>query len=320
MKLSKKYFSYFSYHKNLIRLVEKLPFINFDKYECKPIFNSFYEIKNIHNFDNYKKLNISNNFYKNSMQTNFSKIKKRLLIINKLFTNYFKMNSKNYFDVTKNKKDIILTPKEGYNSVLIFMHGLGDSSEGFFPFFIDSNRPIPNKMKVILLNAPQAKVSINGGMVMNSWYDIYNFNRTPTSYSNDDVEKNAINIESLIHSEAEQKEISGDYSRIFLGGFSQGCFMSLFVGLQLKENIGGIVGLSGALFPTVKLTEEKKKLPLLLCHGKYDQVIHYEYAIDSYKRLEGFNYKLVSFDDGHTVDYTGIEEMKQFLCGISAKF
>jgi predicted esterase len=317
MKILKKHISVFSSEYKIEVL--KVKYFRLIQRNEQFIFNSVNKITNYSNNNNYKsKKKIS--YEKNFILTNFFKIKNKILISNKSFTNYLKMDSKNYFNVTKNKKDIILTPKEGYNSVLIFMHGLGDSAEGFFPFFIDSNRPIPNKMKVILLNAPQAKVTINGGMVMNSWYDIYDFNRTPKSYSNNDVEKNAKNVETIIQSEAEQKEISGDYSKIFLGGFSQGSFMSLFVGLQINENIGGIVGLSGALFPTVKLTEEKKKLPLLLCHGKYDEVIQYEYAIESYKRLDGFNYKLVSFDDGHTVDYSGIEAMKQFLCGISAKF
>ena len=41
------------------------------------------------------------------------------------------MDSSSYFKTEKIKHDIILTPNEGYDKVIIFMHGLGDSANGF---------------------------------------------------------------------------------------------------------------------------------------------------------------------------------------------
>lgn len=86
------------------------------------------------------------------------------------------MNTSKYF-ITKLKNDRILTPKAGlYNSILVWMHGLGDSAEGFVDFFNGATSPTPSTMKIILLTAPEEPVTINGGMIMNSWYDIMNFN------------------------------------------------------------------------------------------------------------------------------------------------
>jgi len=58
---------------------------------------------------------------------------------------------------------------------LIWLHGLGDSAAGFADIFLDERfNLVPNNCKVLLLTAPQRPVSLNDGMVMNSWYDIEN--------------------------------------------------------------------------------------------------------------------------------------------------
>ena len=46
----------------------------------------------------------------------------------------------------------------------------------------------------------------------------------------------------------EEVEIIGDPTKVFLGGFSQGCCLALATFLtQLKYPIGGVVGLSGMM-------------------------------------------------------------------------
>jgi phospholipase/carboxylesterase len=227
------------------------------------------------------------------------------------------MESNFYFEKEIKDKNIILTPKEGYNKVIIFLHGLKQSAEEFLDIFFNKNLPIPLKMKVLLLNSPQFYVE---GEFVNSWYEIKSFDKSKNTFSIKDVLKSSKLVEDVIHKEAVNNEILGDYSKIFLSGFSQGCFMSLFIGLQLEKNLGGIIGFSGALFSSVILKEEKKKLPILLIHGKLDDFIKYEYGIKSYKRLKEFNIKIHSFNSGHLIEETGLNEMKKFLINISPKF
>lgn len=59
-----------------------------------------------------------------------------------------------YFE--KKEKDIYLTPSVGeHKFTLVWMHGLGDSAQGFLDFFYSDESIISNKnTKVILLNAP----------------------------------------------------------------------------------------------------------------------------------------------------------------------
>jgi predicted esterase len=63
------------------------------------------------------------------------------------------------------------------------MHGLGDSAEGFLDVF---NNPeynvVPDNCKVLLLTAPERAVSMNGGMKMNSWYDIMQLGAPPKKF------------------------------------------------------------------------------------------------------------------------------------------
>ena len=152
--------------------------------------------------------------------------------------------------VKKPNFDIYLTPTDAeHKYTLIWMHGLGDSSEGFLDFFYTRKSVVPNKnTKVILLNAPKQPITINGGASMNSWYDIYALGSEPRA---DEVQiaKSTKRVLGVVSEEA--KALGDDYKKIFIGGFSQGCFMSLNVALQAPHLLGGVVGLSGGVFPSL---------------------------------------------------------------------
>lgn len=271
---------------------------------------------NVKRYINNGSLKIKNNFFKKINN------KKNYSLINNQFINNLIMDSRNqkeYFNITRSNSDIILTPKEGYDSVLIFMHGLGDSANGYLDFFKEYYRPIPSKMKVILLTAPIASVTINGGARMNSWYDILSFKREKGSISEEDVIKNSSRIQNTIETEAQSNQIKGKYKKIFIGGFSQGCCMALYVFMSFKESLGGVIGLSGLLFPFIELNENRKDVPIMLAHGKWDSVIPYQLSQESYQRLteDRFNVKFHTFDDEHTIEESTMEEMKDFLTKLS---
>ena len=77
-------------------------------------------------------------------------------------------------DMYLRDQDIYLLPqKSQHKFTLIWLHGLGDTAEGFLEYFYSPVTLIPNNnTKVILLTAPEQAVTINGGDIMNSWYDI----------------------------------------------------------------------------------------------------------------------------------------------------
>lgn len=68
------------------------------------------------------------------------------------------------------KRAVVLPAQSEHKFTVIFMHGLGDAGESFVDVF--DMLKLPKSVKVILPNAPQQPVTVNGGMVMPSWYDI----------------------------------------------------------------------------------------------------------------------------------------------------
>ena len=69
-------------------------------------------------------------------------------------------------------------------------------------------------------------------------------------------------------------EFGLDESRLVLSGFSQGCMMSLHVGLRRAKPLAGILGYSGMVTgPTVLGGEIASRPPVCLVHGEIDAVV-----------------------------------------------
>ena len=64
-------------------------------------------------------------------------------------------------------------------------------------------------------------------------------------------------------------------NKIVLSGFSQGCMMSINVGVTLKECLNCIVGFSGKIInPVIYFKiKSKAKLKCFLIHGDHDEIV-----------------------------------------------
>lgn len=60
---------------------------------------------------------------------------------------------------------------------MIFLHGLGDSAEGFLDAF-SYQHWVPQNCRVILPTAPNVPVTMNNEFKMNSWFDILKIGET----------------------------------------------------------------------------------------------------------------------------------------------
>ena len=97
-------------------------------------------------------------------------------MLNKILRRSFSKQSKYSVDVVTENKYIYLNPKD-HKHTMIFLHGLGDTSMGFYDLFLDSKNQfnlVPPNCKVVLPTAPIQPVSLNDGYEMNSWFDIFN--------------------------------------------------------------------------------------------------------------------------------------------------
>lgn len=81
---------------------------------------------------------------------------------------------------------VVINPQLTHKSSFILLHGLGDSGHGWSSLAMQFRQKLPNT-KFIFPHAPAKPVTLNGGMVMPSWYDIRSIR---TLESDDPSEKN----------------------------------------------------------------------------------------------------------------------------------
>ena len=218
-------------------------------------------------------------------------------------------DNRSYFKIDKIKEDIIFTPNEGYDKVLIWLPGLGDTAKSYVDDIEDERRPVPSKMKVVLLTA-----TLSTKNNKNSWYEYIDRNLRIIDNNCNSFLTNIERITKVIDYEAQL--LNNDYSRVFLGGFSQGSAMSFLIGLTLKSKfLGGIICCSGFYFNYIKPEEGRKKLPILICHGTKDDIISFDYTKGTYKHLfdEGFEITYKTYDFDHTLTWAEYKDIREFI-------
>jgi len=108
------------------------------------------------------------------------------------------------------------------------------------------------------------------------------------------------------------------YSRIVLGGFSQGGMVTTDVALRLEEPPAGLCILSGTLVAREEWktrAEARKGLPVFQSHGRYDDILPFQAA----ERLRdllteaGLAVEFLPFDGPHTIAPEELKRMADFL-------
>jgi len=101
----------------------------------------------------------------------------------------------------------------------------------------------------------------------------------------------------MIKKEAEI--LNNDPSKVFLGGFSQGSFVSLYTSHVLEEKIGGVILVAAFMSKVVNKLPEKKELPAtLVIHGLKDEMTKWENAEKDLKDFLGrANVKTILIED-----------------------
>ena len=170
---------------------------------------------------------------------------------------------------------IVVEPKSAATSCVIWLHGLGDSGEGFAPIVPAFNLPANHGIRFIFPHAPEQPVTINQGFVMRSWYDIKSLDLHNRADMDGVLQSEAL-VKGLIQ---EQIDAGISPSNIVLAGFSQGGVLSLFTGLRYPEKLAGILALSCYLPTSDSLPEQcheaNRATEILQHHGEQDEVVPY---------------------------------------------
>ena len=202
-------------------------------------------------------------------------------------------------------ENIVVETAPNPSVAIIWMHGLGADGNDFVPLVKELDlRGLP-AIRFVFPHAQTMPVTINGGYVMRSWYDIVG-NDLMRSEDEAGLRSSQLQIEALI---AREKGRGIPAARIILAGFSQGCAMTLQTGLRHPERLAGLMCLSGyvPLAPKVALERSEASLqtPIFMVHGRADQVIPVARAEESRALLTALGYQI----EWH--DYP----MEHSLCG-----
>ncbi|MDB3942419.1 serine esterase [Candidatus Pelagibacter sp.] len=170
---------------------------------------------------------------------------------------------------------IIIKPEEGVEIkyAVILLHGYGGDGKDISMLTLNWKRHMPNTV-FICPNGHEA-CSINPSGFQ--WFDL---TKDDTDYILDQSIKAEEKIKLFIN-EIKQ-EFNLQNNQICLSGFSQGCMMSLNVGLTSEEKFSCIVGFSGKIINQNNLKLRiKNSTDTLLIHGDADQVVPSTYLLEA---------------------------------------
>jgi phospholipase/carboxylesterase len=158
-------------------------------------------------------------------------------------------------------------------AVVVWLHGLGDSGNGFAPIVPELHMPAALGVRFVFPHAPVRPVTINNGMQMRAWYDILSmdFNSRADSQG---VLESAVLVEELIEAEI-AKGVPAN--KIVLVGFSQGGVIALHLGTRYSKQLAGIMSLSSYMAMPETLSQQahaaNKSTPIFIGHGQQDDVV-----------------------------------------------
>ena len=184
----------------------------------------------------------------------------------------FSLNSVSIFPLTKSK------PKK----IIILCHGYGGDGKDISMLAIGWQRFLPNAI-FLCPDAPE-RCAINPKGYQ--WFDL-------------ESEKESIIFEkSLVAEETLSKfldQILDDFQleaiNLALVGFSQGCMMSIQVGLKKKEQINSLIGYSGKIINQTHLSKSINSKPkIFLMHGANDPIVPPMHLLESKEYL--LNHKI----------------------------
>jgi phospholipase/carboxylesterase len=210
---------------------------------------------------------------------------------------------------------ITIEPQSSATCAVIWLHGLGDSGEGFAPIVPVLNLPTGHSIRFIFPHAPEQAVTVNQGMVMRSWYDIKSMDLQGRADMEGVLESEKA-VKALIQ---EQVDAGIAANKIVLAGFSQGGVMSLFTGLRYPEALAGIMGLScylaSGLNIPVDSTNANKATPILQNHGLMDDVVPVQAGISANEVLKaaGDNTQWKAYHMPHSVIAEQLSDISNWL-------
>ena len=162
---------------------------------------------------------------------------------------------------------IIIKPENSLEikNAVILLHGYGGDGKDISMLSLNWKRHMPNTVFICPNGHEVCAINPSGYQ----WFDL---TKDDSGYILDQSIKAENKIKHFI--DEIKQEFNLTNNQICLSGFSQGCMMSLNVGLTSEEKFLCIVGFSGKIIDQNNLKERiKNSTDTLLIHGDVDQIV-----------------------------------------------
>ena len=159
------------------------------------------------------------------------------------------------------------------NNAIVLLHGYGGDGKDISMLALNWKRHMPNT--IFICPNGQEPCSINPSGYQ--WFDLTKDNQEYILEQSLKGEKKLNQFLDEIKSEYKLKN-----NKICLSGFSQGCMMSINIGLTSDEEYNCIVGFSGKVINLDNLkTRKKNSTNILLIHGELDDIVSPTHLLES---------------------------------------
>tara|TARA_Y100001935_G_scaffold230322_1_gene210577 strand:+ start:203 stop:853 length:651 start_codon:yes stop_codon:yes gene_type:complete len=158
-------------------------------------------------------------------------------------------------------------------SAIILLHGYGGDGKDISMLSLNWKRHLPNTIFVCPNGHEACLINPSGYQ----WFDLSKDN---SEY----ILRETIRAEKKLNEFIDEikEEFNIENNKICLAGFSQGCMMSINLGLISDQEYCCIVGFSGKIINQEDLKSRKKvSTPTLLIHGDSDQVVSPNFMLEA---------------------------------------
>ncbi len=201
------------------------------------------------------------------------------------------------------------------SACVIWLHGLGADGHDFEPIVQQLGLPAHLAVRFIFPHAPTRSVTLNGGMNMPAWYDLYGLTLDAPE-DETGIRASAAAVNQLI---AHEESLGIPLDRIILAGFSQGGAIALHAGLRQTQPLAGVMALSTYLPLRHYLSSEcdinQSPGSLFIAHGNQDSVLTCAMGRQTHRFLmqHGYNPEWHEYMMGHSVCPEEVSDIRKWL-------
>ena len=168
---------------------------------------------------------------------------------------------------------IVEPEKKNIKNAIILLHGYGGDGKDISMLSLNWKRHLPNTVFICPNGHEQCPINPSGYQ----WFDLTNDNP-------DYILQQSLKGEKILNKFIKEvkERFNLQNNQICLSGFSQGCMMSINLGLTSNSEYNCIVGFSGKIINPKDLeTRKKNSTKVLLIHGELDQVVSPNFLLEA---------------------------------------